>query len=103
MARGSMLFEPSDVSESNIGYPEPFREGQRKRYNSRLGDHPGSRITASILFEFCPVVSRPLDTLISSKITCLGGIGACDRRGSRDRSAFQPEQATAILPEPYTK
>jgi hypothetical protein len=22
-------------------YPEPFREGQRKRYNRRLGDHAG--------------------------------------------------------------
>jgi hypothetical protein len=25
--------------KATSGYPEPFREGQRKRYNSRLGDH----------------------------------------------------------------
>src|SRR5262249_7611518 len=31
-----------DVPESNAsGYPEPFREGQRKRYNRRLGDYAG--------------------------------------------------------------
>jgi hypothetical protein len=42
MARGSKVFKPTDVSESNAsGYPEPFREGQRKRYNRRLGDHAG--------------------------------------------------------------
>jgi len=42
MARGSKVFRPEDVSESNAsGYPEPFREGQRKRYNRRLGDHAG--------------------------------------------------------------
>jgi uncharacterized cupin superfamily protein len=42
MARGSKVFKPADVPESNAsGYPEPFREGQRKRYNRRLGDHAG--------------------------------------------------------------
>jgi uncharacterized cupin superfamily protein len=30
------------VPESNSSsYPEPFREGQRKRFNRRLGDHAG--------------------------------------------------------------
>ena len=38
MARGSKVFRPADVSESNASsYPEPFREGQRKRYSRRLG------------------------------------------------------------------
>jgi hypothetical protein len=38
MAGGSKVFKPADVSESNAsGYPEPFREVQRKRYNRRLG------------------------------------------------------------------
>ena len=42
MARGSKVFRPADVSESNASsYPEPFREGQRKRYARRLGDHAG--------------------------------------------------------------
>src|SRR5690348_7375092 len=42
MARGSKIFRPDDVSESNASsYPEPFREGQRKRYTRRLGDHAG--------------------------------------------------------------
>jgi uncharacterized cupin superfamily protein len=42
MARGSKVFRPADVSESNASsYPEPFREGQRKRYTRRLGDHAG--------------------------------------------------------------
>jgi hypothetical protein len=40
MVRGSKVFRLADVSESNAsGYPEPFRGGQRKRYNRRLGDH----------------------------------------------------------------
>jgi hypothetical protein len=31
MTRGSKVFKPGDVPESNAsGYPEPFREGQRK-------------------------------------------------------------------------
>ncbi len=42
MARGSKVFRSADVSESNASsYPEPFREGQRKRYTRRLGDHAG--------------------------------------------------------------
>jgi uncharacterized cupin superfamily protein len=42
MARGSTVFRPADLSESNASsYPEPFREGQRKRYTRRLGDHAG--------------------------------------------------------------
>lgn len=42
MTRGSKVFKPGDVPESNASsYPEPFREGQRKRYNRRLGDHAG--------------------------------------------------------------
>lgn len=37
-------FDPADVAESNAtGYPEPFREEQRKRWNRRLGDHVGLR------------------------------------------------------------
>ena len=36
------VFRPTDVPESNASsYPEPFREGQRKRFNRRLGDHAG--------------------------------------------------------------
>jgi uncharacterized cupin superfamily protein len=42
MGRGSKVFRPSDVSESNAStYPLEFREGQRKRYNRRLGDFGG--------------------------------------------------------------
>jgi uncharacterized cupin superfamily protein len=42
MTKGSKVFRPTDVPESNSsGYPEPFREGQRKRFNRRLGDHAG--------------------------------------------------------------
>src|SRR6266481_3308110 len=42
MARGSKVFRPADLSESNASsYPEPFREGQRRRYTRRLGDHAG--------------------------------------------------------------
>src|SRR3954453_801652 len=42
MAKGSKVFKPADVPESNASsYPEPFREGQRKRYTRRLGDHAG--------------------------------------------------------------
>ena len=42
MARGSKVFRPADVSESNASsYPEPFREGQRKRCTRRLGDYAG--------------------------------------------------------------
>jgi uncharacterized cupin superfamily protein len=42
MARGSKVFRPADLSESNpSSNPEPFREGQRKRYTRRLGDHAG--------------------------------------------------------------
>src|SRR5215831_7488498 len=42
MTRGSKVFKPGDVPESNAsGYPEPFREGQRKRYNRRLGGYAG--------------------------------------------------------------
>jgi uncharacterized cupin superfamily protein len=42
MERGSKIFKPADVPESNASsYPEPFRDAQRKRYNRRLGDHAG--------------------------------------------------------------
>src|SRR5215207_2501750 len=37
---GSKVFKPGDAPESNSsGYPDPFREGQRKRWNRRLGDY----------------------------------------------------------------
>jgi len=39
---GSKVFKPGDAPESNSsGYPDPFREGQRKRWNRRLGDYGG--------------------------------------------------------------
>jgi uncharacterized cupin superfamily protein len=42
MTRGSKIFKPGDVPESNASsYPGQFREGQRKRYNRRLGDYAG--------------------------------------------------------------
>jgi uncharacterized cupin superfamily protein len=42
MAKGSKIFKPGDVPESNASsYPEPFRNAQRKRYNRRLGDYAG--------------------------------------------------------------
>ncbi len=42
MTRGSKVFRPTDVPESNASsYPEPFREEQRKRFNRRPGDHAG--------------------------------------------------------------
>jgi len=40
--RGCKVFRAADVPESNSsGYPAPFRDGQRKRWNRRLGDHGG--------------------------------------------------------------
>lgn len=42
MSRGSKVFRPTDLPESNSsGYPAPFRDSQRKRWNRRLGDHGG--------------------------------------------------------------
>lgn len=42
MTRGSKVFQPGDVPESNASsYPEPFGEGQRQRYNRRLGNMRG--------------------------------------------------------------
>jgi uncharacterized cupin superfamily protein len=42
MSMGSKVFRPADLPESNSsGYPAPFRDGQRKRWNRRLGDHGG--------------------------------------------------------------
>ena len=42
MSKGSKVFRPDDVPESNASsFPEPFREAQRTRYNRRLGDHAG--------------------------------------------------------------
>jgi len=42
MSRGSKVFRPTDLPESNSsGYPAPFRDAQRKRWNRRLGDHGG--------------------------------------------------------------
>jgi uncharacterized cupin superfamily protein len=40
--RASKVFKPTDLPESNSsGYPAPFRDGQRKRWNRRLGDYGG--------------------------------------------------------------
>ena len=40
--RGSKVFKPMGLPESNSsGYPAPFRDGQRKRWNRRLGDYGG--------------------------------------------------------------
>ena len=42
MPRGSKVFRPADVPESNASsYPLEFREGQRTRHNRRLGDFAG--------------------------------------------------------------
>ena len=42
MSRGSKVFRPDDVPESNASnYPPVFREAQRKRFNRRLGDFGG--------------------------------------------------------------
>src|SRR5215468_8777467 len=42
MSRGAKVFRPTDLPESNAsGYPAPFRDSQRKRWNRRLGDHGG--------------------------------------------------------------
>ena len=44
MLRGSTVFPPSDVPETNASsYPSEFREGQQKRFNRRLGDFGGIR------------------------------------------------------------
>jgi uncharacterized cupin superfamily protein len=41
---GSKVFNPTCLPESNSsGYPAPFRDGQRKRWNRRLGDFGGLR------------------------------------------------------------
>ena len=38
----SKVFKPTDLPESNSsGYPAPFRDGQRKRWNRRLADYGG--------------------------------------------------------------
>ena len=75
MARGSQVFKPADVSESNAsGYPEPFREGQRKRYNRRLGDHAGLKNYGVNFVRVLPGGSRRRDTRIPSRtssFTCL--------------------------------
>jgi uncharacterized cupin superfamily protein len=40
--RASKVFKPTDLPESNSsGYPAPYRDGQRKRWNRRLGDYGG--------------------------------------------------------------
>ena len=37
---GCKVFKPGDLPESNSsGYPAPFRDAQRKRWNRRLGDY----------------------------------------------------------------
>jgi uncharacterized cupin superfamily protein len=55
MARGSKVFKPADVPESNTSsYPEPFREGQRKRYNRRLGEHGGIKTYGVVLTRVRP-------------------------------------------------
>lgn len=42
MTRGSTIFDPEDVAESNAtGYPEPYRILNTNRYVRRLGDHAG--------------------------------------------------------------
>ena len=42
MSRGCTVFRPTDLPESNSsGYPAPFRDGQRKRWNRRLADYGG--------------------------------------------------------------
>lgn len=42
MARGSKVFRPEDVAESNAtGYPEPYRQLSLKRYFRRLGEYGG--------------------------------------------------------------
>jgi uncharacterized cupin superfamily protein len=42
MSKETRVFAPAQISESNAsGYPEPFREAQRTRFNRRLGDHAG--------------------------------------------------------------
>ena len=42
MLRATKVFKPTDLPESNSsGYPTPFRDGQRKRWNRRLGDYGG--------------------------------------------------------------
>src|SRR5215203_6120979 len=39
---GCKIFKAEDLPESNSsGYPAPFRDAQRKRWNRRLGDYGG--------------------------------------------------------------
>jgi uncharacterized cupin superfamily protein len=60
MTGGAKVFRSTDVAENNAsGYPEPFREAQRKRYNRRLGDHAGLKTMASIAFGCCPAANPP--------------------------------------------
>jgi uncharacterized cupin superfamily protein len=55
MARGSKVFRPADVQESNSsGYPEPFRGAQRKRYNRRLSDHAGLKNYGVVMTRVAP-------------------------------------------------
>ena len=70
MTKGSKVFRPADVPESNASsFPEPFREGQRNRFNRRLGDMLGSRTTASTSLGFYPAASRRPVTRIRSRMS----------------------------------
>src|SRR5947207_5152714 len=63
MSRGSKVFRPTDLPESNSsGYPAPFRDAQRKRWNRRLGDHGGLKNYASTSYVSSPAANLRLGT-----------------------------------------
>ena len=55
MTRGSKVFKLGDVPERASSYPEPFREGQRKRYNRRWGTMRGLKNYGVNLIRVLPV------------------------------------------------
>jgi uncharacterized cupin superfamily protein len=107
MAIGSKVFKPADVSESNAsGYPEPFREGQRKRYNRRLGDHAGLTNYGVNLIRVLPggqSSARHAHSKQDEFVYVLEGEFVLVTDAGRETvgpgnvSAFQPERATAII------
>ena len=105
MARGSKVFRPADVPESNASsYPEPFREGQRKRYNRRLGDHAGLKNYGVNLIRVLPggqSSARHAHSkqdefvyVIEGEFVLVTGRGSRDRRSLAHASASRQAPAT---------
>ena len=70
MTRGSKVFRPADVPESNASsYPEPFRGDSANVSTDAWAIMLGSRTTASTSFGFYPEASRRPVTRIRSRMS----------------------------------